>query len=211
MATDIKQAGILQGKILIDLWNTGREYVDKNNDGILQYILLHGDVDSPEAILRTKDAISTLNEVGIKTEQLALRYCDWKEECSKSAMELLFFNYGNKIEAIISNNDAMAIGSIKTLQKYGYNKGDKAKTIPVVGIDGITEAKELINKGFMAGTVVQNPREKAEVFYLAAQNMVLGIPPLLNTKYKFDETGIVIRLPYYEYTRVSGDTINIEK
>jgi len=150
VATDIKQAGILQGKILIDLWNTGREYVDKNN-------------------------------------------------------------YGNKIEAIISNNDAMAIGAIKTLQKYGYNMGDKSKTIPVVGIDGITEGKELINKGFMAGTVVQDPREKTEVFYSAAQNMVLGIPPLSNTKYKFDETGIVIRLPYYEYTRVSGDTINIQK
>lgn len=200
VATDIKQAGTLQGKILIDLWNTDKQYIDKNKDNTLQYIMLHGDIDSPEAISRTKDVISTMNEAGIKTEQLALKYCDWKEECTKNAIELLFLNYGNKIEAIIANNDSMAIGAIKALQKYGYNKGDKAKNIPVVGIDGITEAKDLINKGFMAGTVVQEPRDKAEVFYTVAENMALGNPPLANTNYKFDETGIVVRLPYYEYT-----------
>ena len=51
----------------------------------------------------------------------------------------------------------MAIGAIEALQKYGYNKGDKSKYIPVVGIDGIPEAKDLINKGFMTGTVIQDP------------------------------------------------------
>jgi methyl-galactoside transport system substrate-binding protein len=204
VATDIKQSGILQGKILIDLWKNNKVYIDKNKDNTLQYILFHGDIDSPEAISRTKGVISTMNEAGIKTEQLALEFCDWKEECAKNATGLLFLNFGNKIEAIIANNDSMAIGAIKTLQKYGYNKGDKTKNIPVVGIDGITEAQDLIKKGFMAGTVVQDPRDKAEVFYNAVLNMVSGKPPITNTKYKFDETGIVVRLPYYEYSRGSG-------
>lgn len=208
VATEIKQAGLLQGKILVDLWNRDKEYIDKNKDNKLQYIMLHGDIDSPEAISRTKDVISTINDAGIRTEQLSLKYCDWKEECTKNAIELLFLNYGNKIEAIIANNDSMAIGAIKALQKYGYNIGDKTKTIPVVGIDGITEAKELINKGFMSGTVVQDPRDKAEVFYTAAQNMVLGESPLANTNYKFDETGRVVRVPYYEYTSPSDTTSN---
>lgn len=207
----VQQAGILQGKILIDLWNTDKVNIDKNKDGKLQYIMLHGDIDSPEAISRTKGVISTMNEAGLKTEQLALKYCDWKEECTKNAIELLFLNYSNKIEAIIANNDSMAIGAIKALQKYGYNKGDKTKTIPVVGVDGLIEAEDLINKGFMAGTVVQDPRDKAEVFYTAAENMVLGEDPLANTNYKFDETGRVVRLPYYEYTRVSNTISNVQK
>lgn len=210
VATDINQAGSLQGKILIDLWNTNKEGIDKNKDNKLQYIMFHGDIDSPEAISRTKSVISIINESGLKTEQLSLIYCDWKEECAKNAIELLFLNYGTKIEAIIANNDSMAIGAVEALQKYGYNKGDKAKTIPVVGVDGITEAKDLINKGFMAGTVVQDPRDKAEVFYTAAQNMVLGESPLANTNYKFDETGRVVRLPYYEYTRASGTISNAQ-
>ena len=39
----------------------------------------------------------------------------------------------------------MAIGAIEALQKYGYNTGDKSRTIPIVGVDGIPEAKKLIN------------------------------------------------------------------
>jgi methyl-galactoside transport system substrate-binding protein len=61
--------------------------------------------------------------------------------------------YNRKIEAIIANNDNMAIGAIEALQKYGYNKGDKNKTITVVGIDAILEARDLIKKVFMTGTV----------------------------------------------------------
>ena len=87
-------------------------------------------------------------------------------------MESLFLRYGGKIEAIISNNDAMAIGAIKALQKYGYNKGDKSKYIPVVGIDGIPEAKDLINKGIMTGTVSQDPNETAEALYTVGMNLV---------------------------------------
>lgn len=66
---------------------------------------------------------------------------------------ITILRYGDKIEAIISNNDAMAIGAIEALQKYGYNKEDKSKYIPVFGIDGIPAAKDLINKGVMTGTV----------------------------------------------------------
>ena len=57
----------------------------------------------------------------------------------------------NKIEVIIANNDSMAIGAIQALQEYGYNKGDKTKIIPVVGVDAIPEAQDLIKKGIMTG------------------------------------------------------------
>jgi methyl-galactoside transport system substrate-binding protein len=33
---DSKQAGVLQGKIIADLWNIDREAIDKNRDNILQ-------------------------------------------------------------------------------------------------------------------------------------------------------------------------------
>lgn len=208
VATDTKQAGALQGKILSQVWNSDKALIDKNKDNTLQYIMFHGDIDSPEAISRTKEVISTLNEAGIKTQQLALQFCDWKEDCAGRSIELLYLSFGDKIEAIISNNDAMAIGAIKALQKYGYNKGDKAKTIPIVGIDGIIEAKEFVKEGFMTGTVIQDPRDKAEIFYNAALNMVLGEPPLFNTKYKFDETGVVVRIPYTEFTKETDKTSN---
>ena len=108
---------------------------------------------------------------------------------------------GNKIEAIISNNDAMAIGAIKSLQKYGYNLGNNSKYIPVVGIDALPEAQELIKQGLMTGTVIQDPHEHANAIYTIGMNLVTGNNSLSGTNYKFDETGITVKLPYYEYVK----------
>ena len=97
---------------------------------------------------------------------------------------------------IISNNDAMAIGAIEALQKYGYNKENSIKNIPVFGIDGIPAAQDLIKKGFMTGTVFEDPNDTAEALYKVGMNLISNKPPSEGTEYKFDETGTVIRIPY---------------
>jgi methyl-galactoside transport system substrate-binding protein len=65
----------------------------------------------------------------------------------------------------------------------------------------LPETKELIKQGFMTGTVVQDPRALADAIYATGMNMVSGAYPLSGTNYKFDETGITIKLPYYEYVK----------
>lgn len=95
----------------------------------------------------------------------------------------------------------MAIGAVEALQKYGYNKGGKSKTIPVVGIDGMPTAKDLIKKGFMSGTVVVEPSDLAEALYSIGMNLAYGKSPLENTKYKFDETGFRVHLKYNEFIK----------
>jgi methyl-galactoside transport system substrate-binding protein len=199
IATDVKQSGILQGKILVDAWNTNKEAIDKNRDNILQYVMLKGPRDDTAAIARTKYSVLTLNNAGIKTEELASQVSNWDRQLAKGAMESLFLRYDGKIEAIIANSDPMAIGAIEALQKYGYNNGDKAKTIPVVGIDGIPEARDLIKKGFMTGTVIQEPSAMAQALYTIGINLINNVDPLENTNYKFDETGVTIRIPFHEY------------
>ena len=199
VATDAEQSGVLQGKILVDAWNTDKKAIDKNGDNILQYIMLMGPRNNTQTIARTKYSILTINNAGIETQELASKFCNWNEEEAKNAIEPLFLTYGNKIEAIIANNDAMAIGAIEALQKYGYNNGDKTKTISVVGIDAIPAAQDLIKKGFMAGTVIQDPSETAEALYTVGMNLVSNKAPLDGTNYKFDDTGVVIKMPYHEY------------
>ena len=199
VGTDAKQAGILQGKVLVDVWNTNKEFIDKNRDNIMQYVMLEGERNNIEAIERTKYSVSTIQQAGIKTEELALRFADWNAESARNATEALLLKYGDKIEVIIANNDAMAIGAIQALQKYGYNKGDKTKTIAVVGVDAIPEAQDLIRKGFMAGTVIQDAPAMAKALYTVGMNLVYNKNPLDGTEYKFDETGVTIRIPYKEY------------
>lgn len=157
---------------------------------------MQGSLNNIGAIERTRTSISTINNYGVKTEELSRKTVFWNQELAKDAVESLFLKYGDKIETIIANNDAMAIGAIEALQKYGYNKENSAKNIPVFGIDGIPAAQELIKKGFMTGTVFEDPNDTSEALYKVGLNLVSNNPPLEGTDYKFDETGIIIRIPY---------------
>jgi methyl-galactoside transport system substrate-binding protein len=201
VSTDAKQSGILQGDLVVAEWNSNKNAMDINGDNILQYIMFQGPKNITVTLERSSYSISTINDSGIKTQEALSKSCSWDEKCAEDSMELLFLRYNGKFEAIISNNDAMAIGAIKALQKYGYNKGDKSKYIPVFGIDGIPEAIDLINKGIMAGTVFQDDNETAEALYAVGINLVHNRDPLENTKYKFDETGVTIQMPYHEYKK----------
>ncbi len=194
-------AGTVQGNILVNLWNTDKKVLDKNNDNILQYVILHGESENPVAIDRTKYSISTINNSGIRTQQLALVNANWLKNIANSAINSLFLKYDGKIEAIISNNDAMAIGAIEALQKYGYNIGDASKYIAIVGIDAIPEARDLVDKGLMTGTVVQDSKILAEVFYNVGMNLVQNLNPIENTNYKIVNEEIIIPFPYEKYVK----------
>lgn len=122
IGTDQKGAGILQGKMLTDVWNASKKYIDKNNDNVMQYVMLQGENNNTEAIERTRYSVSSIEGAGIKTQQIALKICNWLEEPAYEAVKALFGKYGDQVEVIISNDDTMAIGAIKALQDYGYNK-----------------------------------------------------------------------------------------
>jgi len=198
---DTEQGGTLEGKILADEWKTHKETLDKNKDNIIQYIMLKGPSNNLLTSGRSLYPIRALDDAGIKTEELFSTFCNWQRECAKTTIESQLLTFNGKIEAIISNNDNMAIGAIEALQKYGFNKGDKSKYIPVVGLGGVPDAKKLIDQGFMAGTVVQDSKLHAKAIYDVAMNLVSGLDSLHGTGYKYDETGITIKIPYYVYIK----------
>ena len=51
----------------------------------------------------------------------------------------------------------------------------------------------------MTGTTIQDPNATAQALYKVGLNLPLGKYALENTDYKFDSTGITIRLPFAEY------------
>ncbi|GKX66637.1 galactose ABC transporter substrate-binding protein [Inconstantimicrobium mannanitabidum] len=199
IGTDQKGAGILQGKMLTDVWNSSKKYIDKNNDNVMQYVMLQGENNNTEAIDRTRYSVSSIEGSDIKTQQIALKICNWLEEPAYEAVKALLSKYGNQIEVIISNDDTMAIGAIKALQDYGYNEGDKFKTVPVVGVDVTIQAKELINKGYMLGSVYQKPREYADALYVCGMNLIERRIPTYGTKYELDDTKVSIRIALTDY------------
>jgi len=199
IGADGEKAGELQGKMLIDAWDTSKAYIDKNNDGIMQYFMLEGESDNTEAIQRTKYSVSTIEKGGIKTQQVALNICNWDEDLAYNATKSVFEKYKDFVEVIISNDDTMAIGAVKALQEYGYNNGDKSKTIPIVGVDVTPAAKEFIEKGYMLGSVYQDAKTYAEALYTCGMNLIDGKSPIEGTKYTLDNTRVSIRIPHYDY------------
>lgn len=200
VGTDSKQAGILQGKMIVDAWKSHKKSIDKNNDDVLQYVMLVGERFNKASMDRSTFSISTIKEAGIKTQELASKILNWNTENAKDTVGALFLKYGNNIEAIISNDDSMAIGAVQALQQYGYNSGDKTKVIAVVGVDGVPEVQDLISKGFMLGTAFQNPANMADTIYTVGLNLIDGKNPTEGIPYKLDETGVAIHTPFQELT-----------
>ena len=183
VGTNAKDAGIIQGKMIADLWSSDTAKYDKNGDGVLQYVMLKGEPDNPEAVARTEYSVKTVEEAGIKTEQLEIQVCNWDQSLAQNATEAWLSKLGDKIEVVIANNDGMAQGAIAALQAQGYNNGDAEKFIPVYGVDATEAAQDLIKQGFMSG-----------------MNLAEGKSAIDGTEYQFDDTGYAIRIPYQEFT-----------
>lgn len=198
LGTEACESGNIQGEIILRELRKNN-IKDKNDNKILDIILLSGEVNNIEAQLRSECVIRTLNNNGINTNLLAEEHCNWERECAEEKIQKLFSEYGEDIELIISNNDSMAIGALKALQKYGYNIGNSEKYIPIVGVDGLEEAKQLINKGELTGTVIQDSEATVRALYRIGINFVEGRSPLENTEYNYDVTGVGVRIPYNGY------------
>lgn len=197
VGTKTEEAGILQGELMAKVWEDG--HYDRNDDGKIQYVMLKGDEDNPEAIARTQYSIKTLNDKGIETEELGLQVANWDADKANQTMRAWFAKDGDKIEYVIANNDDMALGAISALQNSGYNLGEGDKYIPVFGVDATDEVKDLIKEGYMAGTVKQDGEEMAKAVLSLAINAAKGNHFLEETDYEYDDTGVSVRIPYQVY------------
>lgn len=172
VGTDSKESGILQGKMIVDLWNKNKLKWDKNHDGKLTYVLLMGEPGHPDAVARTKYALDEIRKAGIPVQELAEATAMWDSAKAKDKMDGWISEFNDRIEFVISNNDDMALGALDSLEKAGYLTGNKF--IPVVGIDAIPDAVKKIKDGSMAGTVLNDANNQAKAIIDLATNAASG-------------------------------------
>ena len=159
------QSAQLQASLVMDLFGTdpyGMGSLDKNGDQRVQTILLKGEQGHQDAEIRTTELLRTLDDAGFAIELLTTEVCDWDRNVAYTRAEELIDQYGDTMELIVSNNDAMALGMISRLRQEGFfadtngngrvDRGDE-RWIPIVGIDGIAAAREWIKEGYLYGTV----------------------------------------------------------
>ncbi len=148
VGTDPKAEAIKQGKMLVDLYMKDKNSLDLNGDGKIQYVLLEGEANHQDSLIRTKWTIKTLQDARLPINKLAGGVANWDKAVASALMCEFLDEYKDKIELVISNNDAMALGAIEAINIKKDKRG-----IKVVGIDGVSEAVEEIKKDEMYGTV----------------------------------------------------------
>ena len=188
VGTDSKESGVIQGEVIAKHWVANPAW-DLNKDGVLQYVLLKGEPGHPDAEARTTYVTQTLNEKGIKTQELHMDTGMWDAAMAKDKMEAwLSGPNGEKIEVVIANNDGMAMGAVEALKANG-----KAKT-PVFGVDALAEVLVMVENGDVAGTVLNDGMNQGQATYEIAKNLAEGKKPTEGTKWELKDK--VLRVPY---------------
>lgn len=157
-----EQSGTLSGEIIAEYFKAHPE-ADKNKDGVIQYVMLQGEPGHQDATLRSEYSIKAIEDKGYKTQKLAADTAMWDKAKATDLMKAFVTGQGiDKIEAVICNNDDMALGAVEALKAEGYNKEDKSKYVPVVGVDATAPALQAMKDGSLLGTVLNDAENQGK-------------------------------------------------
>ncbi|MBR0574001.1 MULTISPECIES: galactose/glucose ABC transporter substrate-binding protein MglB [Pasteurellaceae] len=196
VGTDPKESGVMQGQLIAKQWKAHPEF-DLNKDGKIQYALLKGEPGHPDAEARTKFVIKQLNDQGFKTDELFIDTGMWDASMAKDKMQSWLSNpKGKNIEVVICNNDGMAMGAFNAIKAAG-------KKLPIFGVDALPEVLQMVKKGEILGTVLNDGVNQGKAVVQLSKNLAEGKAPTEGMTYKLN--GKRINVPY---VAVDADNLN---
>lgn len=196
VGADAFQSGEMQGQILVEECRKDFSSIDKNGDGVLQYIMLEGEAGHNDSMIRSMAVIQEITESGYVVEKLADEIANWNRDQAANKMASFIEDYGDRIEVVLANNDDMALGAVDALKDSGIMPGTEQWPM-ILGIDGTDVGKKAVEKGEFLGTVLNDARGQARGMIELAWSIVSGRP--LESDLELQE-GKYIRLPYRRVT-----------
>ena len=164
---DARQSGTYQGEEILETANKG----DINSDGKVSYIMIQGDPENVDAQYRTEFSVKALTDAGMEVEELLKQRGDWDQAKAQQIAQDALNQYGDKIEVIFCNNDAMALGALQAIEAAGRTVN---KDIYLVGVDALVEAVENVMNDKMTGTVFNDYLGQAHTAADRAMDFVNG-------------------------------------
>ncbi len=185
--------GRMAGNYLASYWKSHSK-ADRNGDGIMQLVILKGETGHQDSELRTEYFLQALAENGVRIERLGEESANWQRGEAREIMtEFLLSSDG--IEAVFSNNDMMALGAIDALKEAGWF--DDGPYMPVIGCDGIEEAIQAMEDGYLLYTVKNDAENQARAAYRIASLLAEDeVPDEDSIGYEMD--GRYVWIPYQE-------------
>ena len=193
-----EESGTMSGQLVVDYWKANPK-MDKNGDGVLQYVMLKGEPGHQDAELRTEYSIKALQDAGIKVEKLAEDTGMWDRVKGQEKMAAFIASQGDAIEAVFANNDDMALGAIEALKAAGYFKD--GKFMPVVGVDATAPALQAREEGTLRGTVLNDAVNQGRATFALSYELAKGNTPTDATIGYTITDGKYVWVPYQMVTK----------
>ncbi len=184
-----EQSGQLQAELIMGLFGSDpgqlNQY-DRNGDTSIQVVILKGEQGHQDAEIRTAEVVRAFRERGFKLEILITEVANWNQEQAFEKMEHILKTYGSRMEVLLSNNDAMAIGALERMRQEDFFHDTNGNGridpldedwLPVVGIDGLAEAVKEIESGYLYGTVLNDSLTQAKAI-VELSEYILGMRDL---------------------------------
>lgn len=160
VAVDGLEAGVSISNALIDAMG-----------GEGGFVALQGRLDTDTAQDRFKGLEKVLSE-NPNVEMLDQQTANWDRTEAFPIVQVWLTKYGDKIKGIWAGNDDMALGALEALRAAGL-----AGQIPIVGVDGIPEAIQAVEKGEMTATVSSDATYQGSIGLALGYCVVTGQLP----------------------------------
>ena len=142
-------------------------YIMKLLNGKGNIAIIHGPNGHSAEVQRTEGIKQVLKEYP-ETVVVAEQTANWDRAQALNLMENWLAS-GRKIDAVIAQNDEMALGAYKAIEASG-----KQKEILVIGIDAIQDALKAVYEGKLVGTVFQDAKGQGALAVELAYKLIQG-------------------------------------
>lgn len=160
VGSDETVAGNLQAEYVLE------KFADKEE---LNVAIIKGESTHSATKGRTKAAKAALAASGKKIHYVFEDYADWDTATAEKMFDLLLQS-GQKADAVICNNDSMALGIVQSAKKNNLD----FSSLAVLGVDATVDGLASIKAGEMACTVYQPAVGQGEAAVKAASCLVKG-------------------------------------
>jgi methyl-galactoside transport system substrate-binding protein len=167
-----EEANGIQAEILADYCATSAK-ADRDGDGAVEYVVLRGEKNALIAEARDAARDKVLAASGIAFAKIADEVANWSRAEAQQKMTALIQDRGKDIEAVLCDNDEMALGAIAAFRMAGYLRGGTGY-IPIVGIDATAFALEAIGDGSLLGTVRCDAAGQGRIAFSLAYDLATG-------------------------------------
>jgi len=133
-------------------------------------VVMMGDLSNQAARQRTKDVEDVIATPACKGIKIVEKQTAKWSRTEGRDLVMNWLSAGVKFDAVVPNNDEMALGAVKAIQAAGL------KNVVVVGFDATADAVAAVKAGTLAATVQQQPELIGQYGVQTAKKLIAGQP-----------------------------------